>query len=219
MRSKRWIVVSIIGGILILYFLIVVILPNFPIDTGTQYLQQCPTKSLPQPGPNTSQLETLAAFTVNPGTVAKFCVEFNSSSSTSVNAALNASVFDQNNMSNVPANVIQVLVQPATLAAPPLPSQSGPAPEAYAVFALNVGSNASGFYVLSISGICPLMLLSVGYDQINYSDFAYGWHHQYQCTQTDYAGSTVSFSNVGAAYSYVPLGSQRNREPTNRERI
>jgi len=208
-RLKGWIIISFLDAILILYFLFAFVFPFLtPVDTGTQYLQQCLTKSLPQPSPNTSQLETLAAFTINPNTIAKICVGYNSDTSTSVNAALNASVYYQNNMSIVPANIIQIVVQPTTITAPGFPSQSGPEPVAYAVFTLNVSSSAKGFYMLSLSGICPLMFLSVGYDQINYTEFAYRWHHQYQCSETNYSGSTVSFDNIGASYSFVPLGSQ-----------
>jgi hypothetical protein len=173
---------------------------------GTQYLNECSEAWPPQsPGQNTTQLETLAAMTANPGTSAKICVEYNSGSSSSVISPLNGSIYFANNMSNVPASILQVSSQPATLKAPAMRGNS-PSPVAYAVFTLNVSSSARGFYMLSLEGICPEMQLAVGYSQINYSDFAFGWQHRYQCTSVDFFGSYFSVSNIGVAYSYVPLG-------------
>lgn len=174
-------------------------------STGTQYLNECSEAWPPQsPGPNTTQLETLAAMTVKLGTTAKICVEYNSGSSSDVTSPLNGSVYFENNMSSVPTSIVHVSALPVILKAPAMRGNS-PSPVAYAVFTLNVSSSAQGFYMLSLEGICPQMQLAIGYSQINYSDFAYGWQHRYQCASEDFFGSYVSVSNIGVSYSYVPL--------------
>lgn len=177
-----------------------------PTDIGTQYLKECPTSWPSQrPGPNTTHLETLAAMTVSPGTTAAICVEHSSGGNYPVTAILNSSVYYQSNMSSVPPYLIHVSAQPNLLKAPELRGQS-PSPVAYAVFKLNISSSAQGFYMLALDGICPQMPLAIGYSQINYTDFANGWQHRYQCTSEDFFGSYVSVNNVDVAYSYVPLG-------------
>ena len=179
-----------------------------PFSTGTQYLQQCSPPSSPQqPGPNITQLETLSALVINPNSIAKICVAYQSSTNTSVNAILNSSVYYANNMTLVPSNLIHIMVQPNTITAPVIRGQS-PEPFAYAVFSLIVSDNAKGFYMLYLAGVCPLMPLAVGYYQINYSEFAYGWHHQNQCAPGDVFGSFVSSKNVNYADTYIPLNSQ-----------
>jgi hypothetical protein len=175
--------------------------------SGTQYLQQCPVSWPVQiPGPNTTQLETLVALTINPNTVAKICTEYNSANDFSVNVTLTGSAYFANNMTKVPTPLIQINAEPKSLKAPGLAGTSTGEP--YAVFTLNVSSSDQGFYMLSLSGICPLFPLDVGYVQINYSDFAYGWRHQNQCSTDGLIAGYVSVNNVGAAYSYVPLNDQ-----------
>lgn len=175
--------------------------------SGTQYLQQCPTSWPPQePGPNITQLETLVAMTINPNTVAKICTQYSSENNTSVNLTLNGSVYYASNMTKVPMSLIQVIADPRSLKAPSLGGKS--AGEPYAVFTLDASSFAQGFYMLSLSEMCPLMPLAVGYEQINYSDFAYGFHHGNQCSSNGVFGEYVSVNNVGVAYSFVPLNDQ-----------
>ncbi|HXQ92259.1 MAG TPA: hypothetical protein VN739_04580 [Nitrososphaerales archaeon] len=65
-------------------------------------------------------------------------------------------------MSKAPVDVIRIVAQPNSLTAPPFPTQSGQTSIAYAVYALNVSSNASVFYVLAITGMCPEIRLQLG---------------------------------------------------------
>ncbi|MGI0081140.1 MAG: hypothetical protein ACRECH_16135, partial [Nitrososphaerales archaeon] len=141
-------------------------------------------------------------MTLNPGTLGKICAEYNSYSSNSVTAILNGTVYYESNMTMVLPSLIQVTVEPQPLIAPAIGGQS-PVAVAYALFTISVSSSAHGFYMLSLPGICPFMPLAVGYNQINYSDFAYGWHHSNQCSSVGFFGSYVSVNNVGVAYSYV----------------
>jgi hypothetical protein len=110
-------------------------------------------------------------------------------------------------MSEVPASLISVTALPQPLTAPGIGGNS-PVPVAYALFTLNVSGSAQGFYMLSLPGLCPLMPLAIGHSSINYSDFAYGWHHQNQCQEVPLYGSYVAVKNVGVAYSFVPLQDQ-----------
>ena len=110
-------------------------------------------------------------------------------------------------MTEVPVSSIQLTAQPRPLTAPGEGGNS-PVPVAYALFTINVSSSIRGFYILSLPGICPPMPLAIGYDQINYTDFAYGWHHQNQCQGVPIFGSYVGVSNISVAYSYVPLQNQ-----------
>lgn len=208
-RSFRIIItISIAIIILAVTFTFVLSLFQNSRTTGTQYLEQCPAKWPPQlPGANTSQLETLVAMTMNPDTLAKICAEYNSYSSTSVTAILNGSVYYESNMTKASPSLIQVTAEPQPLMAPVIGGQN-PVAVAYALFTISISSSALGFYMLSLPGICPLMPLAVGYDQINYTDFAYGWHHSNQCSSVGFLGSYFSVNNVGVAYSYVPLNDQ-----------
>ena len=206
-------ILAILVGIVILA---VIVVPAFILpflqsagvqSEGSQYLKECPVGYLPQsPGPNTTQLETLAAFTIQPGSAARICVEYHSESDSPVTASLNGSVYFESNMTTVPSSLIQVTAVPLPLTAPA--QVTGPQSIAYAMFTLNVTSSARGFYMLSLPGICPLMPLAVGYSEIDYANFAYGWHHQNQCQNVPIFGSYVSVANVNSTYSYVPLQDQ-----------
>src|ERR1039458_1470502 len=146
--------------IVIAVFVVALYQTQTPTNTGTQYLSECSTTWPSElPGPNTTQLETLAAMTVNPGTTAKICVEYSSGSSSSVTSPLNGFAYFENNMSSVPSPIIQVSPQPIMLKAPAMRGQS-PSPVAYAVFTLNISSSARGFYMLFLDGICPQMQLA-----------------------------------------------------------
>ncbi len=206
MNKRIVLAVSIAIIVLAVVVLTVFVFPLFQTrSTGLQYLEQCPTRWPPQmPGPNTSQLETLVAMTMNPGTVTKICAEYNSESSNSVTGILNGSVYFQSNMTKVPPSLIQVTAEPQPLIAPGIGGDS-PVPVAYGLFPISGSSSAPGFYLLCLSGIFPAMPLAVGYEPITYSDFAYGLHHQNQCSNVPFFGSYVSVNNVGVAYSYVPL--------------
>jgi hypothetical protein len=175
---------------------------------GTQYLKQCPVDWPPLlPGPNTTQLETLVAMTIRPGSTGNICVEYNSDTNNVVTASLNGIVYYESNMTAVPPSSIQLTTQPRPLTAPGAGGNS-PVPVAYAIFTLNVSSSVQGFYMLSLPGLCPLMPLAIGYNQINYTDFANGWHHRNQCQIAPVFGSYVAVDNIGVAYSYVPLQDQ-----------
>jgi hypothetical protein len=193
--------------------LVVIVTPGFilplfqPQSLGTQYLKQCPYWPTQEPGPNTTHLETLGAMTIQPGSTGKICVEYNSDTNSPVTTSLSGIVYYESNMTEVPTSSIQLTFQPQPLTAPGVGGNS-PVPVAYALFTLAVSSSVQGFYMLSLPGVCPLMPLAVGYDEINYTDFANGWHHQNQCQNVPVFGSYVGVDNLSFAYSYVPLQDQ-----------
>jgi hypothetical protein len=174
--------------------------------SGAQCLQQCSQTWPPQPpGPNITQLETLAAMTVNQSSTAQICMEYNSVGTSPVSETLAGTVYFASNLTLVPNGTISIFAEPQTIVAPPV--QENGASNPYAAFTLSTSSSSQGFYLLSLTGTCP-MPLAVGYTQINYSDFAYGLQHEVSCETQTVSGAYVSVENVGVAYSFVPLADQ-----------
>jgi hypothetical protein len=167
--------------------------------SGAQYLQQCSETWAPQsPGPNTTQVETFVAMTLNQSSTAKICLQYNSAGVSPATAELNGLALYASNLTKVPTTQIGVSPDPKTIEAPPL--QENGAYDPYAVFTLTTSDSSQGFYLLLLSGMCP-MPLAVGYNQINYSDFAYGLQHEEPCSTDGLTGYYVSIENVGVAYS------------------
>ena len=171
--------------------------PWDPRVLNQNLLSQCNEPYPPElPGPNVTQREQFVVLLANPGTSPKLCAGYSSLIDSQAILHLSSQVVPL----NMSTGNITVLPEPYNLTVPNDNNGMSPVGIAYAVFTLQISSNARGFYALDLPGDCP-QLLAVGYPatQINQGDFGQWVQNSLSCTGDPIAAPNATFQLVGAA--------------------